>query len=205
MKIIGLLGGVASGKSAVAAALARRGAVIFDADRIGHAVLDDPEVRDLLVAQWGSEALGDDGALSRAAIARKVFADTPQAAAARRFLEQTVHPRIRQHIERGIAALPPETPAAIIDAPLLIEAGWADSYHLAVFVDCPREQRLARALTRGWTPEAFARREAAQLPIEEKRRASNYVIDNSGALDDLEAEVSRFWREIFPEPAQKTS
>jgi dephospho-CoA kinase len=204
MIIIGLLGGVASGKSAVAAALARRGAAVFDADRIGHAVLNEPEVRDILVARWGTSILGDDGAISRPAVARLVFGDSPDAMENRQFLEDTLHPRIRRCIENDIAALPPTVPAAVIDAPLLVEAGWSDAYHIAAFVDCPLEKRLQRALARGWTPEVFTRREAAQLPIEEKRRAASHVIDNSGTLDELEAEVTRFWANISREPTRKT-
>jgi dephospho-CoA kinase len=204
MIIIGLLGGVASGKSAVAAALARRGATVFDADRIGHAVLNDPEVRDILVARWGTSILADDGAISRPAVARIVFGDTPDAMEHRQFLEDALHPRIRRRIENDIAKLPPTVPAAVIDAPLLVEAGWSDAFHVAVFVDSPREQRLQRAVARGWTPEAFARREAAQLPIEEKRLAASHVIDNSGTLEELEAEVARFWANISRDPTPKT-
>jgi dephospho-CoA kinase len=204
MIIIGLLGGVASGKSAVAAALARRGATVFDADRIGHAVLNDPEVRDILVARWGTSILADDGAISRPAVARIVFGDTPDAMEHRQFLEDALHPRIRRRIEESIAKPPPTVPAAVIDAPLLVEAGWSDAFHVAVFVDSPREQRLQRAVARGWTPEAFARREAAQLPIEEKRLAASHVIDNSGTLEELEAEVARFWANISRDPTPKT-
>lgn len=158
MKIIGLVGGVASGKSAVAAALARRGAVVFDADKIGHLVLDEPEVRDELVARWGEEILDADGRIARPAVAARVFGDSPDAISDRDFLEQTLHPRIRQRIESAINQLPDEPlPAVVIDAPLLIESAWNDVCDVIAFVDAPREQRLARALTRGWTPEEFTR------------------------------------------------
>jgi len=145
-----------------------------------------------------------DGNISRPAVARIVFADSPNAANERKFLEDTLHPRIRRRIEHEIAQLPPTVPAAVIDAPLLVEAGWNDAYHMAVFVDSPRQQRLQRALTRGWTPEVFARREAAQLPIEEKKRCASHVIDNSGTLEELEAEVDRFWANISRESGPKT-
>ncbi len=196
MITIGLVGGVASGKSAVAAALARRGAVVFDADRLGHLVLDEPEVRDLLTARWGSSILDDHGRISRPAVAQYVFGDSPQETAEREFLEQTVHPRIRRRIQAEIRQLPDAAiPAVVIDAPLLIEAGWNHVCQAVLFVDAPRQQRLERAAARGWTAEEFARREAAQLPIEEKRRWCSYVIDNSGSLEDLEAQVDQFWAE----------
>lgn len=199
MITIGLVGGVASGKSAVAAALSRRGAVVFDADKLGHRVLEEPEVRDALVARWSAAILSPDGRINRRAVASRVFGDTPEAISEREFLEQTLHPRIRRLVEAEIRQLPDASvPAIVIDAPLLIEAGWNDICQAVLFVDAPRPQRLARALTRGWTPEEFARREASQLPIEEKRRWATRVIDNSGSLEDLEAQVARFWATIAP-------
>jgi dephospho-CoA kinase len=197
MHIIGLIGGIACGKSAVAAALARRGAVVFNGDELGHQVLDEPEVRDALVARWGAAVLGSDGRISRPAVAQLVFGETPQAAAEREFLEQLVHPGIRRRIEAGIRQLPDASvPAIVIDAALLIEAGWSGVCTAVAFVDCPRETRLRRALERGWTADEFAAREAAQLPIEVKRLRASHVIDNSGSLEDLEGAVSRFWAEI---------
>lgn len=199
MIIIGLVGGVASGKSAVAAALARRGAVVFDADQLAHRVLDEPEVRDALVARWGPEVLDPHGRISRPAVAQRVFG-VGVAPAEREFLEETVHPRIRQRIEAAIRQLPDAgTPAVVLDAPLLFEAGWAAICQAVLLVDAPLELRTARAAARGWSPEELARREATQLPIEEKRRRSTHVIDNSGNLDDLDARVGRFWSQVCPD------
>ena len=197
MHIIGLIGGIACGKSAVAAALAIRGAAVFSGDELGHQVLQEPTVRDELVARWGRGVLDADGRISRPAVAKIVFARTPEAAAEREFLEQFVHPGIRRRIEAAIRQLPDDSvPAIVIDAALLIEAGWSGICTAIAFVDCPRAERLRRAATRGWTEEEFSRREAAQLPIEDKRRRASHVIDNSGSLDDLEAEVTRFWASL---------
>lgn len=197
MQTIGLIGGVASGKSAVAAALARRGAVVFNADELGHLVLDEPEVRDALVARWGASVLGPNGRIARPAVAKIVFAPTPEGAAEREFLEELVHPGIRRRIETAIRQLPDASiPAVVIDAALLVEAGWSGICTAVLFVDCPRDVRRARARTRGWGDEEFARREAAQLPIEEKRRRASHVIDNSGSLEHLESEVARFWAAV---------
>ena len=195
MITIGLVGGIASGKSAVSAALARRGAIVFDADKIGHCVLDEPAVREELVARWGREILDAYGHVSRDAVAERVFGDAPETAAERDFLEQTLHPRIRQRILTEINQLPNDAaPAIVIDAPLLIESGWNEICQAVLFIDVPREIRLQRAKTRGWTEAEFSRREAAQMPIEEKRRRASHVIDNSGSLEDLEAQVDRFWQ-----------
>jgi dephospho-CoA kinase len=146
MQIIGLIGGVASGKSAVGAALARRGAVVFNGDVFGHAVLKEPEVRDTLVKRWGPGVLGEDGEISRPAVAKIVFSQTPEAEQEREYLEQLVHPGIRRRIEAAIQALPETSvPAVVIDAALLLEAGWAAVCTAIIFVDAPREQWLARA------------------------------------------------------------
>jgi dephospho-CoA kinase len=197
MVIIGLTGGVASGKSAVAAALARRGAIVFDADRLGHRVLEEPDVRDELVSRWGRDILGPDDRIRRDAVAARVFGDSAEVVAERRFLEQTLHPRIRQQIEAEIRQLPGTgVPAVVIDAPLLVESGWIDVCQVVALVDSPRQTLLERARSRGWSAEEFSRREAAQLPIEEKRRRSTHVIDNSGTLADLDIEVNKFWERV---------
>jgi dephospho-CoA kinase len=197
MVIIGLTGGVASGKSAVAAALVRRGAVAFDADRIGHRVLEERDVRDALVRRWGREVLDASGQIARPAVAARVFGDSAEAAGERQFLEQLVHPRIRTSIEAEIRQLPDApVPAAVIDAALLFESGWNDVCDVVAFVDAPRHVRLQRAATRGWSAEEFSRREAAQMPIEEKRGRSTAEIDNSGSLADLDAAVGQFWSDV---------
>jgi dephospho-CoA kinase len=197
MLTIGLVGGVASGKSAVSAALARRGAVVFDADKIGHRVLDEPDTRDELVDRWGTSILDAAGRISRDAVAERVFGNSPEAAAERQFLEQTLHPRIRQRILSDIAALPDQgTPAVVIDAPLLLESGWDNACNAVVMVEAPVAIRRQRALARGWTPAEFTRREAAQLPIEEKRARATHTLDNSGSLADLDQQVSGLWAAI---------
>jgi dephospho-CoA kinase len=195
MITIGLIGGIASGKTAVAAELARRGAVVFDADKIGHAVLQRPAVRDELVARWGTGILDGAGGLSRPAVAKLVFGDSDEATANRTALEELLHPLIRAQIEAEIRQLPDTViPAVVIDAPLLIESGWNEVCQAVIFVDAPRERRLARAeQNRGWSPEEFARREASQMPIEQKRAWSTHVVRNAGSLAELAAEVDRFW------------
>lgn len=197
MQTIGLTGGIACGKSAVARALARRGAVVFNADELGHQVLAEPDVRDALVARWGAGVIDARGQIDRKAVAKIVFGPTPEATADLDFLEQLVHPGIRRRIEAGIRQLPDSSvPAIVIDAALLIEANWSGICTEIAFVECPREQRLRRAQARGWSEDEFTRREAAQLPIEEKRRRASHVINNSGTLAELEIEIARFWAAV---------
>lgn len=196
MKTIGLVGGVASGKSLVGRILVELGAGLLDADRTGHAVLaDDAEVREAVHKRWGDSILAGDGSIDRSAVAKRVFAESEAGAADRKFLERLLHPRIRRRIMRErdrIAAA--GKPAVVLDAPLLLESGWDRLCELILFVDVPHQVRLERAKTRGWTEAEFARREAAQWPVEKKQAAANVVISNDGSESDLRTAVQDFWQ-----------
>jgi dephospho-CoA kinase len=202
MKTIGLVGGVASGKSLAGKMLVDLGAVLLDADRTGHAVLaEDAEVRQTLVDRWGKAVLAPDGAIDRSVIARRVFAETEAAVADRKFLEDLLHPRIKRRLnqERDKAATTGK-PAAVLDAPLLLEAGWGPVCDLVLMIESPRELRLERANRRGWTEAEFDRREAAQWPPDEKRRMADFVMPNQGTEAELRSAIADFWkREIMAE------
>jgi dephospho-CoA kinase len=200
MKTIGLVGGVASGKSLVAQLFSELGAGLLDADRTGHEVLQhDPEVRQAVVARWGPKVLAADGTPDRATIAATVFTSDSKnsdstAAAERQFLESLLHPRIRAQLEQEAAQFAAAgTPAAVLDAPLLLEAGWGPMCDLVVFVDTPLATRQARARDRGWTDAEFARREAAQWPVEKKQSHAHAVLSNAGSIDDLRQAVRTLW------------
>lgn len=195
MKTIGLVGGVASGKSRVAQMLVDLGAGVVDADRAGHAVLaEDADVQRALRERWGDAVFAGDGSVNRAAVARLVFGDGPTAEAERRFLEGLVHPRIGARLAAQRNQIEAEgKPAVVVDAALLFEANWRPMCDLVLFVDAPRELRLERARKRGWSDVDFAWREAAQWPVEEKRRLAGVVIDNSGTEAELRQAVEEFW------------
>jgi dephospho-CoA kinase len=197
MQIIGLLGGVASGKSLVARQLAELGAGVLDADGAGHAVLRLPQVEAAARRRWSEAVFGPDGRIDRARLARIVFAGPPEGPPERDYLEQLTHPEIgrllRQQAEAMAAA---GTPAAVLDAPLLLEAGWDNLCGRLVFVDAPRQTRLERALARGWTKEDFAAREGAQESLDHKRMRADVTIDNSGLAERTQAQVERFWRAL---------
>lgn len=200
MLTIGLTGGIASGKSAVAKVLAEQGAVVLDADRAAHEVIQEPEVVAALVERWGSGVLTADGKVDRSQLAERVFAAGEAATAGRKFLEGLVHPRVRQRLsaelERQATA---GATVAVLDVPLLLEAGWREMCDLVLFVDSPQAARQARAAERGWDPDELAQREAAQLPITEKRRLADAVIDNDQGLDELRAQALDYWRaEVTP-------
>lgn len=195
MKTIGLVGGVASGKSLAAKLLIDLGAIHLDADRTGHDVLaEDADVRDAVVNRWGDGILAADKSVDRTAIARRVFAQNEAGAADRKFLEELLHPRIGLRLDqkRNEAAAAGK-PAVVLDAPLLLEAGWGSMCDVVLMIDAPRNLRLSRAKTRGWNEAEFNRREAAQWPVDEKRRHADVVISNRGSADELRTAIADFW------------
>lgn len=190
--VLGLAGGIGAGKSAVARELESRGALVLDSDARAKAVLETPEARDALVSWWGPDIL-KDGKVDRKRVADIVFADAEQ----RRRLEVFVHPRLHAARQLDIdAAAARGVRFIVIDAPLLQEAGVDKECDAVVFVDAPREQRLERVRSRGWDDAELARREAAQLPLSEKRARSTFVVENNGDLAALGVRVGELMRKI---------
>jgi dephospho-CoA kinase len=202
MKTIGIVGGVASGKSLVSRQFAKLGAGLLDADRAGHEVLaNDSDVRATLIERWGPAILAADGSIDRRAVAAHVFGQSEKAADDREFLEDLLHPRIQRRLDdqrQQFAAA--GRSVVVLDAPLLLEAGWGPMCDVIVFVDTPRAVRLARATSRGWDEAEFDRREAAQWPVEKKRSSANVVIPNSGSADELRAAVRGVWAQHVQSP-----
>ncbi|MEN6458863.1 MAG: dephospho-CoA kinase [Thermoguttaceae bacterium] len=198
MRIIGILGGVASGKSAVAQQFARLGAGVLDADRAGHETLRLPRIEAAARQRWGETIFTADGRIDRGRLAQIVFAKTPQAERERNYLEQLTHPEITRLLQQQAEAMA-ATGAAIVvlDAPLLLESGWADLCEKTVFVEASSGVRLERAIARGWTKEEFAAREAAQESLERKRRLADAIIDNSGSPQRTQAQVEQFWASLL--------
>jgi len=191
--IVALVGGVRSGKSAAAAEFARRGAVVIDGDKLGHEVLRLPAAREAIVARFGSDVLDGDRQIDRRKLGAVVFAE-PQR---RKELEEIVHPLILDRIEDAIAqARRDGAPAVVLDAAVLLEAGWKRGVSKLVFVDAPDEVRLQRVKSRGWSEDEWRRREAAQLPLTQKREKADHVLDNSSdqrRLGRQVADLMRLW------------
>ncbi|MBX9736709.1 MAG: dephospho-CoA kinase [Phycisphaerales bacterium] len=180
---IGLTGGIGAGKSAVASAFATLGCMVSDSDAGARAALRSAAVIAELVKWWGEQILGPDGTPDRQAIARIVFNDASERARLEGLIHPILHREREEHARRAAAI---GAPALIVDAPLLLEAGLDRECDAVVFVDTPRDVRLARvSATRGWDGAELDRREAAQLPLEEKRRRSGYVIENRGDREAL--------------------
>lgn len=199
MLVVGIVGGIASGKSLVSSAFAQLGAEVIDADRLGHEVLGEAEVIEAAVQRWGEQVRNADGTLDRRAIASKVFGDTPEAARERAFLEELTHPRITARMRDRISRLATlgDTDVVVIDAALLLEAGWHECCDHIVFVDVPREERLRRARERGWSEAEFTAREQAQWPLSRKREQADIVLDNAGPPEQTIAKVEQIWRTLL--------
>lgn len=194
MRVIGLTGGIASGKTSVANLLERLGAPVIDADQLAREVVAPGERALAQIAEsFGSAVLNADGSLNRAALGEVVFADPEK----RRKLESITHPAIKERAEEKLARLKAAgVRTAFYVAPLLIEAGITSRVHEIWVVYLDHETQLARLMARdGLSREAALSRIASQMPMDEKRRLGRVVIDNRGSREDLEAEVLRVWRE----------
>ncbi|TVQ29919.1 MAG: dephospho-CoA kinase [Phycisphaeraceae bacterium] len=193
--VIGLAGGVASGKSAAAEAFAALGCRVLDSDREAGRLLQTPAVRDELVRWWGPGVLDAEGRIDHRAVGAIVFTDPDQ----RKRLEGLIHPLVIEAHDRDIhQAAADGIPAVVIDAPLLFEAGLDARCDAVVFLDTPQEQRVRRAAeTRGWDEQELIRREKNQLPLENKRRRSHYTVTNDAERSKLFGQIREVFRAIM--------
>jgi dephospho-CoA kinase len=200
--LVGLTGGLASGKSTAARLLAARGVPVRDADLEVHRLYRPGAAGAAAVAQlFGREMLAADSSVDRAALGQRVFADP--AALAR--LNAAVHPLVGEAIAGWLGGLggvdPP--PVAVVEAALLVGSEARAAYDVLVVVWCRADQQLERAVARGMSEEQARAVLAAQLPIDAMREAADVVIDNSGPLAALAAEVDRAWREVLERCARR--
>jgi dephospho-CoA kinase len=188
---VGLSGGIGSGKSTVARALARRGAIVIDADAIAREVVEPGEPGlAAVVERFGSGVLGADGRLDRPALAALVFED----AAARADLNAIVHPLVAAETARRLAATPADS-VVVLDVPLLVEAA-KSGYDVVVIVESPEPVRLERLVGRGMSEDDARRRMAAQASDADRRKVADVVLDNSGSEEDLEAQIDSLWAQV---------
>ncbi|MBL7223475.1 MAG: dephospho-CoA kinase [Candidatus Brocadiae bacterium] len=194
--VIGLLGGIAAGKTAVAAMLERLGARIVSADVIAHEVLADPQTRGRITARWGEQVVGPSGAIEHGALAERIFGDAEELAA----LEAITHPPILARMREQIHAAceSGNVAAVVVDAPLLLEAELDAECDALIFVDCPRDERLKRAAAeRGWEADELDRREAHQEPLDVKRDRAEYVVSTDCSPDTTFQQVKELWQEAL--------
>lgn len=197
--MIGLTGGIASGKSTVAGILEELGARVIDSDALTHEALRDPEVIRTFRGWWGERVCTADGCIDRAAMAEIIFENQAERSRMERFL----YPLLKRRREAlmGESDRDPAVRAIVINSPLLHEFGLDKICDLLVHVDCERASRQRRALaTRGWTEEEFARREKLQKPLDMKRAAADYRVINDSSVEALRSQVKPLFERLLLEP-----
>ena len=196
MLLVALTGNIASGKSTVARRLAALGAVVVDADDLARrAVAPGSPALHGIEARWGPDVLRADGSLDRAALRALVFADPAELDA----LNALVHPEVERLREAAFTEARRRGAAVVVyDVPLLYERGGEVRFDRVVVVDAPEPVRLERLRRdRGLSHEEAGRMVAMQMPAAQKRARADFVIENDGGLDELEAQTDRVWREIL--------
>jgi dephospho-CoA kinase len=192
--LVGLTGGIGSGKSTVARLLDRRGAVVIDADQLAReAIAAGTEEFDLVVAAFGRGVVRPDGELDRAALAAQIFADPGRKAA----LEAIVHPRVARLFADRVEPYRDTDRILVYVTPLLVEVGLAPAFDVVVVVTASPHLRVSRvASERGLDPEDVRRRMAAQATDAQRAEVADILLDNDGTLRELEAQVDRLWAEL---------
>ena len=193
--IIGLAGGIGSGKSAAAKILRDLGCVVSDSDESARAALRDPDIQAELISWWGRDILDGDGGIDRTKVAGIVFTDTNE----RRRLEMLTHPWIEKRRKEYFASVGLEARALVIDAPLLFEAGVDSFCDAVIFVDADPATRLARVQqSRNWDRSMLERREDSQMSLDEKRNRADYIVLNDEDLDGLRNQINQILDRIAP-------
>lgn len=191
--VIGIIGGIGSGKTSIGRALGKQMRVcLLDADAAGHDVLKQQEVKNQIKESFGSEVFDDSGEILRPKLAAKVFGKSQEHQAARKQLDSITHPRIRELLKKQLNEFQENKfcDVIILDAALLLEAGWSEICQAIIFLEVPEANRLERVKQRGWSEEEFAKREASQLNLNEKRNQSDVIIQNDGDVNDSSKELA---------------
>lgn len=194
-KVIGITGGIGSGKSTVAKMLQEMGAALIDADVIAKAMLRQADVKGKIERTWGGGVFTAEGEVDRKALAGSVFANADQLAR----LNAIMHPPVIRRIEEDLHRQKREEPErpVVVDAALLQEVGLSRVCDVVVFVDVEKTRRRERMRwRRGWDDEEVERRERFQMPLAEKRMRADYVIDNNWTEAETRNQVEAFWRGI---------
>jgi dephospho-CoA kinase len=203
MLIVGLTGGVASGKTAVSRVLREEGAYIIDADQIARELVQPHKPAwNELVRAFGKEILQEDGSIHRRKLADKVFTDPEQ----RKVLNQILHPRIKEEMDRRTKEIGQRDPEAIvvIDAPLLVELGVYRQVDQLIVVTSTQMQQMERLKERdGRSPEEALRLFSSQMPVEEKVKLADFVIRNEGSLEETKKRAKEVFKELKKVMLQK--
>ncbi len=204
MLVVGLTGGICSGKSTVAAMFERLGAVVIDADRVAHELqVPGQPLFEAIVSAFGRQIVGEDGRIDRRRLGAIVFSDPK----ARARLEEILHPSIVEECERRIQqARASGAAVCLVDAALLIESGRHARFDRMVLVEASEAVQLERLMARmGLSREEAMQRIRSQVPLEEKRRHAKFVIGNEGSLEETERQVGAVWKQLFAEASSRAA
>jgi dephospho-CoA kinase len=194
MKLIGIVGGIGSGKSFVSRAFQDLGAKWIDADRLAHEAYSLPEVRQAVQDRWGEQIVSADGRIDRAQVAARVFAPNEQGIQDLEWLEALLHPIVRRQLEQELDRWRDGgVPLVILDAPVLIKAGWHEFCDELVFVAADEVTRWQRVQPRGWTRDQWQRREALQTSLVEKQALATVTVDNDGSAAETQQQIQELW------------
>ena len=194
--VIGIVGGIGSGKSFIARLFGEMGCLVIDSDALVREAYLDEAVKETLRQWWGQGVFTSDGQVNRSAVGRRVFSDESE----RKRLEGLIHPWVDDARKRLMAAAAddPQVIAYVWDTPLLLEVGLAGQCDALVFVEAPLEQRLARVRQgRGWDEAELLRREKLQWPLDKKRRISDHAITNTADADYARGQVQHVLSRIL--------
>jgi dephospho-CoA kinase len=194
MKIIGLTGGIGSGKSTVAGFLAELGAIVLDADKIGHEILEmDSDVRQKIVEAFGEQVLNAEGRIDRKKLAEAAFKDRQSLIKLNLITHPFIYHRLQKRIDdyrqQGVEIL-------VIDAPLLIEAGWATRVNEIWVTIAPRETIIERLKKKGMPEEDIQSRMNLQIPPEDRMKVADVVINTDITLPELKKAVADLWGKV---------
>ena len=193
--VIGVTGGLGTGKSTVARLLGQHGAEVIDADKVAHAVMEPKKLAwRQLVRAFGPEILNEDETINRRWLAQKVFRD-PQARAE---LEGIVHPQVLRHIKQRLHALRRNRrlKAVVLDVPLLLETGSETLADVVVVVTAPPEVQRQRLLDRGMSEADATARMRAQWDLKKKLAKAHHVIENGNAMEQTRRQVAQLWNQL---------
>ncbi len=194
--IIGIVGGMCSGKSTAARELGKLGCAVIDADEIAHQLLDNSDVREKVVQVFGEEVLDKEGKVSRAELAKTAFSDADELA----LLTEILHPPALERVEELIGRYEGEqgVKAIVLDMPLLVEVEWEKKCDYVIFIDCEDRKRLERGQKTGvFGVEELKKRENLQISLDKKKHIADNVVDNNSDLSSLSKQIANIFSEIM--------
>lgn len=188
--VVGIIGSIGAGKSAAANVLVKHGGHLVNADLLGHDGLRQLDIKSAVLRRWGNSVARSDGEIDRRKLGEIVFADSEELKALQAMQFPYIGRRMREAID--IAQRESGVTFIILDAAVLLEAGWKSACDHILLIDAPREIRLDRVRHgRGWSDAELSRREASQVSLEEKRRVADAVVINDGTFIELEKRIKK--------------